>query len=411
MFQTNPNTQQEVKEVKKSWYKEFASQPHQPFFFNGLLFLTLFILVLFLHYSNIIHTEVSLSIFHGYALVFLVFVQFFLGFLFVVFPRFLMQAEITPDVYMKQFYWYTFASIAFFISMFISKYLVLLSALVLLYAQVQSFFTLYDIYNKSTMKDKYDTKWVLISFCTGLVAHGFFIVSLVDFELSYIMQNSALYAGFYLFIFAVIFTISQRMIPFFTSVKVQGYVINKSKYLMEMVFILLVLKVVIITLQMPELNFLADIPLLFVFTKELIKWKLPVRQVVPIMWVLYLSLYWIPFGFLLSSTESIMAFIGMDFVFEKSVLHTFALGYFITILLGFGSRVVLGHSGRTPMADKLTTAIFLLVQVVVVLRLIASFSMNFEMNYIFWINASALFLMVLLVIWAIKYVPILIKLK
>ena len=63
------------------------------------------------------------------------------------------------------------------------------------------------------------------------------------------------------------------------------------------------------------------------------------------------------------------------------------------------------------MADKITTVMFILVQVVVIVRLIASFSINFNMDYVFWINTSALFLFVLLIAWSIKYLPMLIKLK
>lgn len=416
MFQTDPYGAMPEKPAKKenaiiAWYKQFSSQPHQPFFANGLIFLALSIFIVFLSYSQVVDLNVSLAIFHGYALIFVVFVQFFLGFLFVVFPRFLMQAEITKEVYMKQFQLYLLGTILFFISLFISHYLTIISAIILLMAQVMSFKILYGIYTNSLMKEKYDTKWVLISFMTGLIAHAFFIVSMFEIPLNAIIQSASLYTGFYLFLFTLIFTISQRMIPFFTSMKSQGYTINKSKNLMEIVFSLLILKVVILTLQQPGFNFIADIALFVVFTRELIKWKLPVTKVVPIMWVLYVSLYWIPVGFLLSSIESLSYLLGSQTVFEKSAIHIFAIGYFITILFGFGTRVVLGHSGRTPMADKITTIMFILVQVIVLLRTFAGLSVNFDMNYIFWINSSAVCLVILLVAWSIKYLPILIKLK
>ena len=413
MFQTEP--QASIPKVEEnfftSFYKKFASQPHQPFFFSGLTFLVLFIFVLFLSYSQLVTLQVSLAVFHVYALVFVVFVQFFLGFLFVVFPRFLMQAEITQDVYMKQFKLYFGSTILFFISIFVSQYLAIAAAVLALIAQVLSFKILYAIHNNSLMKEKYDTKWVLIAFFTGLIAHAFFIISMFDFPMASIIQNSSLYAGFYLFIFALIFTISQRMIPFFTSVKSPGYVINKSKHLMEIIFSLLIFKVALLTLDMPQLNFLADLPLFIIFTKELFRWKLPLTKVVPIMWVLYVSIYWIPVGFLLSSIESVSYLLGSQVVFEKSVIHVFAVGYFITILLGFGTRVVLGHSGRTPMADKITTVMFILAQGIVLLRVFAGFSINFNMDYVFWINASAVALVALLVAWSVKYLPILIGIK
>ena len=408
MFSTEPNVPPKPKE--KSWYEKFSSQPHQPFFSNGIIFLILFIAALFLHYSNTVLLEVPLHTFHVYAMIFVVFIQFFLGFLFVVFPRFLMQAEIEPKVYMQQFMFYFVGTVLFFISIFTSLALSMLASFILFVAQLMSFKLLYSIHKKSLMKDKNDTKWVLISYAVGLVAHFLFILSFIGFEHELLVKKVALNTGFYLFIFLVIFTISQRMVPFFTSVKYQGYVINKSKALMEIVFALLTLKVIILTFESPALNLIADIPLLFVFTKELIKWKLPFTKLPPIMWVLFLSLYWIPVGFGFSVLESIAFIIsGGELVFEKSVVHIFAIGYFTTILVGFGTRVVLGHSGRTPTADKITTFMFLFIQLIVISRLFAAYSINLNLDYVFWINLSAVLFIVAFVAWSIKYLGILLE--
>ena len=56
-------------------------------------------------YSNILNLDSSVLTFHAYSMIFVIFIQFFLGFLFVVFPRFLVQAEIQSKVYMNQFYY------------------------------------------------------------------------------------------------------------------------------------------------------------------------------------------------------------------------------------------------------------------------------------------------------------------
>ena len=78
----------------QAWYKKFSSQPHQPFFTSGILFLILFMMLFTASYSNILILDTSVLTFHAYTMVFVIFIQFFLGFLFVVFPRFLTQAEI-----------------------------------------------------------------------------------------------------------------------------------------------------------------------------------------------------------------------------------------------------------------------------------------------------------------------------
>src|SRR5574344_2054240 len=152
----------------KSWYKKFASQPHQPFFTNGILFFTLFMILLLLSYTNSISLDTNLLTYHAYTLVFLVFIQFFLGFLYVVFPKFLMQAEIESKVYMKQFFLYFIASLGLFLSIVFYSKLIVVFQLILLVAQILSFNLLYKMHTKSVMKEKNDTKWVLIAFAAGV---------------------------------------------------------------------------------------------------------------------------------------------------------------------------------------------------------------------------------------------------
>lgn len=395
--------------VKENWFKRFSSQPHQAFFSSGVIFLLLFIFVLFLVYSNIVVLETSLLTFHSYALIYIVFIQFFLGFLFVVFPRFLMQAEISSNIYMKQFFSYFIASLLFFISLFTSEVLTIFSSFVIFVTQLFSFKVLYNIHKKSIIKVKEDTKWVLISFAFGLFSNFLFIISFIEFEYSYVLKLISINSGFYLFLFMLIFSIAQRMVPFFTSAKIPDYKINKSKYLLEIVFTFLFIKVIFLSMGKIELNFLVDIPLFIVFTREFIKWKIDYRKVTAIMWVLFLSLYWIPIGFFVSSLESVFHLFNSSIVFEKVVIHLFALGFFSTILLGFGTRVVLGHSGNTPTANKFTTIIFLVFQVVVLFRVFAGISINFSFDYQFIINISAVLFLITFILWGINYLPYLFK--
>lgn len=392
-----------------SWYERFSSQPHQPFFALGIPLLAIFTLILFGQFSDIINLNISIMHFHIYPLIFMIFIQFFLGFLFVVFPRFLMQPSIKPAIYMNLFFLYTLASIIYIFGLFYFKPLVFVASLMLFSAQVWAFYILNSIYSKSILTDKYDTKWVLISYLVGLVSHALFLISF--FYYNYFVEKLAIYTGFYLFLFILIFAISQRMIPLFTGVKVPTYVKNKSKYILEIVFVLISLKVSILLMDDVRLNIIADLPLFLFFTYELIfKWKLPVFKVSAIVWILYLALFWIPIGFLLSCVESLSHILFSNpLIFEKSVIHTFAIGYFITVLVGFGTRVVLGHSGRTPTADNIAIFMFMFIQVIVLFRIFAALSINFGLEYSFWINFSAILLVIALVAWSTRYLGILIK--
>ena len=393
----------------QAWYKKFSSQPHQPFFTSGILFLILFMMLFTASYSNILILDTSVLTFHAYTMVFVIFIQFFLGFLFVVFPRFLVQAEIHKKEYMKQFILYFISSLGILLSIVFYSDIVFLFQIMMLIAQVLSFKLLYSIHNKSLVKVKDDTKWVLISFVAGLIFHTLFIISEIKFLYSHDLSKLSIDAGFYLFIFMVIFVISQRMIPFFTTAKAPNYKPNKSKNLLEIVFALLIFKVVLLSFDNVKLNLLADIPLFVMITRELIKWKLPFFKVPAIMWVLYLGLYWIPFAFFISIVESLMAFYNPSIIFEKAAIHAMALGYFLTLLVGFGTRVILGHSGTTPHANNFAIFIFIAIQLIALLRIFSSFTLNFGLDYMFFINLTAVLLIMGLLVWSSKYLTILIK--
>lgn len=392
-----------------TWYKNFSSQPHQPFFSSGMAFFILFLFLLFGVYTNELSLNDSILTYHAYSMIHIVFIQFFIGFLYVVFPRFLVQAQIKVEKYMKHFYLYFLSSIGFILSLIVQNSFVFIFVFLLLVAQILSFKTLYEIHKNSKVKNKYDTKWILICFFIGLLSHFLFFISFFDTSISFLLKQVAVNSGFYIFLFGIVFAVSQRMVPFFTQVKVPEYKIRKSSKIMETFFFLMVFKVSFTILDDSLLTLFID-TLFFIFiVNELVKWRLPIFKVSAIMWVLYISLYWIPVGFFISVLENSFNLLNINFIFEKASLHSFALGYFTTILIGFGTRVVLGHSNRTVYANNFTIFLFLFLQIVIVLRVFASFTLNSGLNYIFWINISSFFLLLILILWSSSYLKILLK--
>jgi uncharacterized protein involved in response to NO len=140
-----------------TWYKKFSSQPHQPFFANGIIFFILFMMLFTASYSNLISLDSSVLTFHAYTMIFVVFIQFFLGFLYVVFPRFLSQAEILPKVYMQQFHLYFISTLGVFLSLIFAPKLLIVCQLLMLLAHILSFKLLYTIHKKSIVQVKEDT--------------------------------------------------------------------------------------------------------------------------------------------------------------------------------------------------------------------------------------------------------------
>lgn len=387
-----------------TWYERFCAQPHQPLFVSGMLGLIAFTFLLLGVYTGTLSVGHSVIDFHAYAFVFIVFIQFFLGFLFVVFPKFLVQAQIPSRIYMRHFFAYAVSTVGVLMA-FLFGFNAQIFMILNLVAQIFSFFLLFNIHKKSLLKDKHDTFWVLVGLASGLIFHALFL--LAKFGVG--SELFAIYGGFYLFLFVVVYAVSQRMIPFFTSIKVQGYAIKRTKKFMSILYVLLFLHVLGLSFFGAKILLLTSFLLFVLFAREFCIWKLPFFSSPAILWVLYVSLYWIPIGFFISFLDSLSEILNLGLMFEKSALHAFAIGYFLTILIGFGTRVTLGHSGQTPHASGFATTIFVFVGVVSFARLFAGVSLNFELDYIFFINLSAFLLALGLIIWSCKYLVILAK--
>jgi uncharacterized protein involved in response to NO len=135
---------------------------------------------------------------------------------------------------------------------------------------------------------------------------------------------------------------------------------------------------------------------------EFRRWELKPFASEPILWVLHLALFWLPVAFLLSAL-SLVGELFLDLSFYFLNIHLLALGFLTTVLIGFGTRVTLGHSGQSPHADKLAVKLFWFIQVVVVLRALLSFNtaFNWEANFLFDISLGAW--LILFLVWALRY--------
>lgn len=72
-----------------------------------------------------------------------------------------------------------------------------------------------------------------------------------------------------------------------------------------------------------------------------------------------LALIWLEIGFISLFLESIFETSSL-----KLSLHIFAIGFVTNLLIGFGSRVVMGHAvpAQKIIADKITIFLFILTK-------------------------------------------------
>jgi len=377
----------------------FLSQPHQPFFVLGFINAMLSIFIFTLLFKGILSSEIIPKNYHAYSLIYLMFTPAFLGFLLTTYPRFSATPPIEKVVYLTILVPFALGSLLVLLGITLFSSFMGMGVVITLVGHLLAINILRKIYRASHLNDKHDIFWILIGMTLGGVSHLLFVIGYL-WELPS-MIHFATQMGTYLYLFFVAFSVAQRMVPFFSNCDVP-----KDPYLLSMVSLLLVGHVLLEMIH-PHLSFIADFALMYLIGIHLIAWDLPFPNPNPLLWVLHLALFWIPIAFLISGLSHLIAlFSDANFLFLG--MHTLVLGFILTILIGFGTRVTLGHSGHPLVADRWSIILFYWTQVVVIARIMTSIITAFGWNFLFWFDITATVWLVLFGVWASRFFKVLI---
>ena len=379
--------------------KYFFSQPHQPFFVLAFINSIVTMVVFLLSTKGILFLALTPTNFHVYGLVYLMFTPAFFGFLFTTFPKFASTQIIEKKQYMRIFSLLYLGAILFLLGSIVSPFLSAISMIIVFSAHVMGILILKNIYTTTTMEDRHDIFWILIAMSFGLLSHFLFIVAQIFYMPLMDLANDL---SIYLYLFLVTFSVAQRMVPFFSHCMVE-----KDQKLLKIVFSLLLFHVVVENIY-PNSSFIADLGLAYVIGKEVLSWKLPFPNPNPLLWILHIALFWIPVGFFLGALTNFMElFTGMHFLAFDT--HIIMLGFVFTMMIGFGTRVTLGHSGNTMQADKWTTLIFYWTQVVVAIRILVSLASAFGWNIMVLFDITVTAWILMFILWGVRFLMVLIN--
>ena len=371
----------------------FLSQPHQPFFVLGIANAILMMLLFALHYKGLISFTVDGLSFHTYSLIFLVFSNAFVGFLFTTFPRFNQTQVIEKSFYVALFYTNTLGSLLFILGAIFSEYLYFIAMLIIFLSGIFTLIKFQSIYNNGLAPDKSDSLWILTASYFGVIGNALFLLSFF----MPILLNVAINVAFYLYLIFLALSVGQRMIPFFSHSFAQ-----KNPHFVTVVFVLFILKTVASASSFSIGEMVVDLILFAYITKEFLRWELHPFQSPAILWVLHLALAWLPLAFLLSAIS-----LGLELLLETAFyflnFHLLAIGFLTTLLIGFGTRVTLGHSKQPPHGDALATKIFLFIQLVVVARALFSINIAFGWGLGFLFDLSFGLWILLFLVWGGRY--------
>jgi len=377
----------------------FLSQPHQPFFVFGVLWAIISMVFFTLSHRGLITLSIPENEFHLYSLAFLVFAQFFHGFLFTTFPRFCTSMTIPREVYTRIVWLYQIASVLFFIGSLVSPWMVLFAMIAGLFAHAMALFTLHWVYKIGQSPLKQDPYWILVAHGIALASHLLWIIA-YGISLFWDIQGwfeliVPIIVNFF-FVFLT-FSVAQRMIPFFSHSQE-----TKSPYFVEIVFWLLVLKTLLAMSTFAIGEAVISILLALYLLREFLRWKLHPFHSPAIVWILHLALFWLPAALLIGGILQIIETLTLlNFLFAG--VHLLVLGFLTTVLIGFGTRVTLGHSGQPPHADKLTIILFWWTQIIVLSRLALSIETALGASHGWLFDAAASAWILLFMIWSLRY--------
>ncbi|HEY9033454.1 MAG TPA: NnrS family protein, partial [Pseudomonadales bacterium] len=263
---------------------------------------------------------------------------------------------------------------------------------------------LYQVYRSAPAQNKfYERILNLALLCGWLSASGFLLWIITD-DWNYV--NVSLKAGIWLFLLPVLFTVSHRMLPFFSSSVIRDYKIVQPGWSIPVFVAGCVAHLLLELNYLQQWLFIVDLPLALLAWYHSISWKLLQSFQDRLLAVLHIGFLWLAIGMSLYSLQSLYLLSSGELILGRAPLHALTIGFITSMLIAMASRVSLGHSGRQLVADNITWLIFLGLQAVAMLRILAEINplnslLGLSLNVI-----AALLWVLVLGSWVVRYGPI-----
>lgn len=363
----------------KTKLEKFLEQPHQLFFISTIITAILAFVFSILSYSGVFGDFTN---FHTFALMYGVFANAFIGFLMTVIPRYTQSVLIKQPFYVAIWIVFEAGILISFASFEIGKLLV---AAALFGASAIFANTI----SKGKVKNQKESIWVTFHiFVGGLVL-----------TLNYFFEIALGFSSLWFFVLPLFFTIAQRMIFAFHRVY---HNIEQSEISPTLLALFNILFWAIGICLATDTNPAIFAIVLFIMSVYLLA-KSPIyKKSPPILMILTIGFSWLPIGIFALILESLLGFEAL-----KLSTHILTVGFGLTLLIGFGTRVILGHSGQKIETDKLANIIFGATQFVVIFRIFVSLSILFVSNFTPLIHINLSLLGLIFIVWGAKYAKVL----
>ena len=306
---------------------------------------------------------------HSLLMIYGLFSFFFFGFLMTALPKWVGAAALSSRRYLPPFLLLVAGWSGFYLALILPA-LRLLSLLLVIAGWGWGWWSLMQAARSGSNPAKTHAWSVLAALGLGVPGLLAFTVGLQWSDAFWV--RVAIEIGLWCCLLPVFFTVSHRMLPFFSSTVIPRYTIYRSMPVLWVLLACFALHAVGNILDVRNLLWPAD--LLASGLATFLSWKWQVRRsfLMPLLAMHHVATLWLGTGFALFSVQGALSMFGIDWG-GLVPLHALTIGYFASMLLGMATRVTLGHSGRTVSTDRWTWGLFWAFQGVVVLRLAGDF--------------------------------------
>lgn len=337
---------------------------------------------------------------HAFLMIYGLFPYFMFGFLMTTYPRWMNGGEVERHHYVTAFLLFVVATILFYTGLVIGKVLLKIALVIFMAGWGMGLYALLRVYFQATHPDKRHATITSVVLTLGWLLVAGFTTGKVQF------LDIARVGGIWLFLLPLFFVVSHRMIPFFSGNVIKNYTIVRPSWALVLIPVGAMLHALFELTGHQSWTWIVDLPMAIGAIYLTRAWQLRASLANPILGMLHIGFAWLGIALMLYTGQSLMLFVSGQLILAKAPLHALTVGYFSSMLFAMITRVTLGHSGELMKADRLTWGIFIVFQLVAVLRIFSELpGLSFSLHSQLYLCAGILWL-ICFGLWFQKYAPI-----
>jgi uncharacterized protein involved in response to NO len=324
------------------------------------------------------------------------------GFLMTVFPRWMGGSEIPARRFIPAFLLLVLGAAGFYAGLFFNTGILAIAVASSLAGWATALYALLRVLLDTSHPDKRHPIIVFIALSLGWSSLAAYLVWLLNDNALFL--RFAIQGGLWLFLLPVFASVAHRMIPFFTSSALPQFVLQRPDWPW---WTLLAGSVTHALLQLANASnwlWLVDFPMAFAALYLSYGWGLRRSLRIPLLGILHIGFAWVGIAMLLFGIQSFFINSGQTLNWGLAPQHALTIGCFATLLIGLGTRVTLGHSGLPMFVDKKIKLLFLGIQLVAILRVVADM-LPVQAGYWLYVVAAAIWLASFSP-WVLRYLPV-----